>query len=496
MNREDFIKDIASLVKVYAPQYGIKVHSPIIAQAILESACGASELAQNACNYFGLKFRPNRCKTCIGIYTKDGSEQNPDGSYTTSTMKWCKFADMKGGVIGYFDFINIPNYSNLKGVDDPLTYLENIKKDGYATSHSYVKNLMAVIEKYNLTQYDEPRKENVKMGNSPLATYTHLTNHHSGKRTHSIDTFTPHCIVGQWTGKQTADYFANTDREASCNYAIGRAGDIAVSVNEDCRSWCSSSRANDQRAVTVECASDTTHPYAMTEEVFNSLINLCVDICKRHGKTKVIWFGDKNKTLNYYNQIKPNEMVITVHRWFAAKACPGDWLYNRLGEFANKVNARLGGTTPIKPEPEKPEVPSGNYPATPFLVQVLISDLRIRKTPKFGDNDTGKHTGKGVFTITEVSDDWGKLKSGAGYIYLANPKYTKIQGDAPAKPHKPKVGDKIKLKDNHYYNGVTIPSWVMNSTLYYRGNNPHGVIFSTLKTGAITGVVKEDNVIW
>lgn len=148
---EQFIEQIASLVRKYAPQYGILVHSPIIAQAILESASGTSELAVNAHNYFGLKYKAS---VASEHYIKVGSEQNTDGSYTSSVMKWCKFPDMEAGVKGYFDFISAPRYANLKGVTSPETYLQNIKADGYATSIYYVPNLLKVIEKYNLIQYD------------------------------------------------------------------------------------------------------------------------------------------------------------------------------------------------------------------------------------------------------------------------------------------------------------------------------------------------------
>lgn len=154
MSQKEFIEQIAVYIKKHAGDYGIKVVSPIIAQACLESAYGTSELAKNAHNYFGLKFRKGRCKTCTGVYTKTGSEQNADGTYVSSVMQWCRFADMENGVIGYFDFININNYKNLKGVTDPKTYLENIKKDGYATSLKYVDNLMNVINKWDLTKYD------------------------------------------------------------------------------------------------------------------------------------------------------------------------------------------------------------------------------------------------------------------------------------------------------------------------------------------------------
>lgn len=151
----NFIEQIAVYVKKYAPQYGIKVHSPIIAQAILESASGTSDKVQLGQNYFGLKWRNNRCAISNEYFEAPTREQSEDGSYTDIISRFCKFRNMEECVHGYFQWTNIPNYANLKGVTNPRIYLENIKADGYATSIDYVDNLMAVIEKYNLTQYDE-----------------------------------------------------------------------------------------------------------------------------------------------------------------------------------------------------------------------------------------------------------------------------------------------------------------------------------------------------
>lgn len=328
---------------------------------------------------------------------------------------------MENGVIGYFDFINTPNYANLKGVTNPKKYLDNIKSDGYATSHTYVAKLMDIIKRYNLTQYD--KKEEIKMSKSALVGYTRITSNKSSPRNHAIDTITPHCIVGQWTAKQGCDYFATTDRECSSNYVIGRDGDIGLSVDENDRSWCSSSAANDNRAITIECASDTAHPYTMTSAVYQSLINLCVDICKRHGKKKLLWFGDKNKTLSY--KPKSDEMVITVHRWFAAKACPGDWLYSRLGHLANEVTKRLGGSVSANKPPVKPITPTPPAPKafTPYLVKVVAESLNIRKGAGTNFGINGAVRDKGVYTIVAESNGvgatkWGKLKSGAGWISL------------------------------------------------------------------------------
>ncbi len=179
------------------------------------------------------------------------------------------------------------------------------------------------------------------MSNSPLVSYTKLSPNHSGARTHVIDRITPHCVVGQLSAESICGCFTSSSVQASCNYGIGSDGKVSLCVEEKNRSWCSSSNANDQRAVTIECASDRSEPYAMTNAVYESLVKLCTDICQRNGKKKLLWLGDKDMTLNY--SPAADEMVLTVHRWFATKSCPGNWLYARLGDLANRVTSNLGG---------------------------------------------------------------------------------------------------------------------------------------------------------
>ena len=179
--------------------------------------------------------------------------------------------------------------------------------------------------------------------NSPLVTYTKISPNKTSPRTAGIDRITIHCIVGQWTAKQGCDFFSSSSRKASCNYVVGKDGSVGLCVEEKDRSWCSSSAANDHRAVTIETASDTTHPYAVTDEALTMLKVLCEDICKRNGKRKLLWFGDKETALNY--SPARDEMVMTVHRWFANKACPGEYLYNLHGEIADTVTARLQEST-------------------------------------------------------------------------------------------------------------------------------------------------------
>ena len=177
--------------------------------------------------------------------------------------------------------------------------------------------------------------------NSPLVSYTKISPCNSGTRTHAIDRITPHCVVGQLSVETMGAWFGQASTKASSNYGIGSDGRVGMYVPESNRSWCSSSSENDQRAVTIECASDKTAPYAFKDVVYQKLIDLCVDICQRNGKKKLLWFGDKNYTLAY--NPGPEEMILTVHRWFAAKECPGDWLMARMGSLAETVTNRLGG---------------------------------------------------------------------------------------------------------------------------------------------------------
>lgn len=184
------------------------------------------------------------------------------------------------------------------------------------------------------------------MSNSKLVSVTKLSPNHSGLRTHTIDRITPHCVVGQLSAESICNCFTSPSREASCNYGIGTDGRVALVVDEKNRSWCSSSNANDQRAVTIECASGLEEPYTMNSKVYKSLVKLCVDICKRNNKKKLLWFNSKSKSLSY--KPKSDEMVLTVHRWFDNKSCPGNWLYSRLGKLAKTVTKKLQKNKKVK----------------------------------------------------------------------------------------------------------------------------------------------------
>ena len=175
--------------------------------------------------------------------------------------------------------------------------------------------------------------------NSPLVDYTRISPNRTPNRTHAIDTITIHCVVGQCSVETLGAIFAPSTRQASSNYGIGYDGRIGMYVEEKDRSWCSSSASNDHRAITVEVASDTYHPYAVNDKAYAALLNLVTDICRRNGIKKLVWSTNKNERMNHLNGCN-----MTVHRDYANKSCPGDYLYNRHGNIAAEVNKRLGAT--------------------------------------------------------------------------------------------------------------------------------------------------------
>ncbi len=313
--------------------------------------------------------------------------------------------------------------SVLQASNEVLLKFERPANQSEAVQKQRAQYGQTYYDKFATTSTTNSSKGDNNMSNSSLVNCVVKSPNHSGARTHKIDRISPHCVVGQLSAEAIGGCFTSSSRQASCNYGIGKDGRVVLVVDEANRSWCTSSNANDQRAVTIECASDTTEPYAFNNAVYSKLIDLCADICRRNGKKKLLWFADKNTALNY--NPKADEMVLTVHRWFANKSCPGNWLYGRMQDLANQVNAKLGSGTVVTPTPSAPTTATNkNYPAVPFTVQVIVSDLNIRKTPNGAV--TGKYTGKGTFTIDQVQNGWGHLKSNAGWIYLENASYVTI----------------------------------------------------------------------
>lgn len=253
--------------------------------------------------------------------------------------------------------------------------------------------------------------------NSSLVNHKHLSPNHSGTRNHVIDTITIHCVVGQCSAETLGNIFADANREASSNYGVGYDGRIGLYVEEKNRSWCSSSSSNDNRAITIEVASDTYDPYRVNDKAYNALIKLVADICKRNGIKQLKWSTNKSERMNHKNGCN-----MTVHRDYANKSCPGDYLYGKMGDIAKKVNALLGSASTQTTKPAASTTTNSSF--KPYLVRVTADALNIRKGAGTNYARTGCITNGGVYTIvaeskgTGSTKGWGKLKSGIGWISL------------------------------------------------------------------------------
>lgn len=221
-------------------------------------------------------------------------------------------------------------------------------------------------------------------------------------RTEKITKITIHHMAAVTTAMRCAESFYNPARQGSANYCIDDNNIICV-IPEEYRSWCSSSRWNDQKAITIEIANSTGAPdWKISDAAYKNLINLCIDLCKRYDIIPN-FTGDKNGTFTY-------------HYMFAATECPGPYIKKLTNKIIEDVKNGLNAS-PASPEPIKPEEPDNNY-----LVKITCDDLHIRTGPGTKYKVAGHITDKGVYTIVETSGNWGRLKSGVGWICL---KYTR-----------------------------------------------------------------------
>lgn len=399
---------------------------------------------------------------------------------------WCTLVDRKPGK-WYYLKLDVSKYFYRV---DHRVLLDILRRkfpneDGYAAVLAVLKKATSVRQASDavLLKYEQPKDQSASvqtkrasygqtyfnkyatkttndtqggktMSNSSLVDCTVYSPNHSGKRTHSIDRLTPHCVVGQLSAETIGACFPK-GRNASCNYGIGYDGRVCLIVDECNRSWCSSSNANDQRAITIECASDKAEPYAMKSAVYEKLIKLCADICKRNGKTKVLWLGSKEKALAY--EPKANEIVLTAHRWFANKSCPGDWLYSRYGELADRINALLGSTDSGNSGGNN--TPSGGsgvkyYVQTGAYKQKANADAQLKKVKAAGFDAILKQSGgfykvqTGAYSKKENANaEVAKLKA-KGFDAIVTTNGGSAAGSANSEI---KVGDVVQFSGGPHY---------------------------------------------
>ena len=234
---------------------------------------------------------------------------------------------------------------------------------------------------------------------SDLVDKTILSPSYSDRNGQKITKITIHHAAGILSGENLASIFKIPRRCASCNYAIGKDGEIVGVVPEEKRAWTSGCRWNDEQAITIEVSNCSGKPdWKVSDEVIESLVLLCADICKRYN-IRPYFTGDKNGSF-------------TFHYMFQATECPGPYIKKNIGSIINMINAKLSDKPAEKPKEENKG----------YLVKVTCNCLNIRKEPSAKSKKVGEITDHGIYTIIEEQKGWGKLKSGVGWICL---KYTK-----------------------------------------------------------------------
>ena len=482
MTKEEFINEVAKSVIKYAPQFNIKVCSPIIAQACLESVYGTSHKAQYH-NYFGLKYRANRV-TCHNGYFNDNSvEHNTDGSYTPINTDWYKFESLDKGILGYFQFTNISIYSNVKGVTEPKEYITRLRNDGYATDLQYVDKVMKVINDNNLTRFDNINKGEIKMS------YTFRQNlvpssKYSIKCPYSMSPsyITIHNTSNSASADAEIRYMISNNNQTSFHVCVDEKEVIqAIPFNRN--AWHAGDGGNgngNRKSIGIEIARSTGDAN-LFEQAERNCAAYVAKLLKERG-----WGIDRVKR----------------HKDWSGKYCPHKTMDKGWQRFLNMIQAELNklNRPAVQPKPQ-PQTSSkfkvGNYngyvvtldslnvrsqrngastllttipkgtkvyvryvmyqdnSATPkgalwggveyngktgfinlnyvqptsalvvntsFRVKINTAVLNVRKGASASTAITTQVRSGEVYTIVEERNGWGRLKSGAGWINL---KYTK-----------------------------------------------------------------------
>ena len=421
--QQRFIEDIAKYVQKYARAYGILVHSPIIAQAILESGWGESKLASKYHNYFGMKCGTTWTGKSVNMETK---EEYTPGTLTTIKDNFRVYDSMEEGVKGYFEFIQKPRYKNLKGVTDPKKYLQLIKADGYATDSSYVESTYRLVTQYELTEYDAEGGTNMKI-NIIKQTGTHgLYSTGRGKDKYLVYHYTAGVTSKKGSARATASWFANPKAGGTADFIVDDEEIVQYNPDPEKYScWAVGGSAYGNKGGKL-------HGVATNHNCIS------IEICSTNKTGRVTNPNDDNwyftdaalanaaKLGRYLMEVYgiPASRVIR-HYDVTGKLCPGIKGWNlengsddkKWQTFKAQLSAEAEDNTPV---PAPAPAPSGAATVN-YKYAVTISDLRIRKGPGTNYDSVG-YTGKGVFTIVAEKGGWGKLKSGAGWISL-NSKY-------------------------------------------------------------------------
>ena len=434
MTNKEFIEAIAPSFQKWGRQFGYKLISPAIAQACLESGYGTSFKATFGHNILGLKYRPNRVTCNDGFFLNGGSEQNPDGSYTLlpSNTAWYNFKDWDTCIHGYYEFISISSYDAVRAAKTPLEYLQKIKAANYATSLNYVNNVMAVVNKWNLTQYDNAGSQVSQQPTQASAiniiqkTSTHNTTPTNRKPEWIVLHYTAGTSSAQGAAKNVAAYFSKSPNQASADFIVDDV-DIVQYNPDPTRYYCWS----------VGGGKYTNKANSLSAKYYGQCTNknsVSIEMCSRKKNTSTLnasdpdWYiteetvNNAAKLTQYLkNLYNIDNSHIIMHNMVTGKLCPQPWCRNEAAltnwnNFLSKLNIAI----PTKPA--EAQSSSQQTQAPSYIVKITAAVLNIRSGPSTVYPVVGQIKDMGKYTIVEEKSGWGKLKSGKGWISL---KYTK-----------------------------------------------------------------------
>ena len=439
MTKEQFIKEVAKYVQKHAPKYGIKICSPIIAQFCLESGYGTSNKVKKTLpdgsiewrhNYVGLKWRNNRCAISNDYFEEGTAEQNTDGTYIGIKSKFFKFKSLEDCVIGYFQFTNISAYSNLKGVTDPETYLKNIKDDKYATSIDYVQKNMSVIKKWNLTKYDKVINNNDlnNIGGAKMKINIHAGHNPDGKTAcgaiglirESTEARRVKDKVMKMLREQGHEVFDCTvDNGTSQNDVLKKivskcntkTVDLDISIHFNAGGILTRDGKTTGTEVYVYSSDSKAKDYA--QKVVNSIAALGF-------KNRGVKYS---KSLYFLRNTKNPSMLIEC----CFVTDPEDVaLYNADKMAQAIVKGITGVISPITTNTTTTQTTKEPGTKKEFKVKVKAGSLNIRAGAGTSYKVVGKITDKGIYTIVDTHGNWGKLKSGKGWINISSLYATRV----------------------------------------------------------------------
>lgn len=469
MNKDEFIKNIAEAVQKYAGEFGITVHSPVIAQACLESSFGTSNKAKYH-NYFGLKYRANRVTCHSGYFSDSGSEQRADGSYVPISTDWLKFDSLQNGVLGYFQFINTPRYSNLKGITNPREYLEKIKEDGYATSLNYVENLMRVINTYNLTQYDR-KGENIMSNFRVHIDPGHQTDHYNQSTTNSkyhesamtwklanylkaeleskgiIVTMSRHSINenpklydrgygakgcnlflslhSNASGSEKTDYpvvYRGYDKVEADSFGLKLAQLIQelMGTKQSGRTAIRRGNSGEYYGVLRGARAAKLTYYYIVEHSFHTN-SKATEWLLNDNNLRMLARKEADLIASFFNVKNETKPIITTKELYRVRKSWSD-SGSQIGAYSNLENAKKACKSGYYVFDSKGNIVYPIQQNDSYLVQIAADVLNVRKGPSTSYPVVTTVKKNQVYTIIKESGNWGFLKSQIGWINL---NYTK-----------------------------------------------------------------------